>query len=110
MMRKLFVAILLSVFLSCLTGSDAAAASEKSSQKHRLASSDTCDSWKDQILYFVLIDRFCNGNQANDHEVDEKDLEGFHGGDIAGLIEKLDYLDRLGVTGIWLSPFFTNRP
>ncbi len=110
MMRKLFVAILLSVFLPCLTGSDAVTAAEKLSHKPAVSASNACDSWKDQILYFVLIDRFCNGNRANDHEVDEKDLEGFHGGDIAGLIEKLDYLERLGVTGIWLSPFFTNRP
>lgn len=70
---------------------------------------DDCDSWKDQILYFVLIDRFFNADKSNDHEVDVADLEGFHGGDIAGVTEKLDYLDRLGVTGIWLSPFFKNR-
>lgn len=68
------------------------------------------DSWKDQILYFVLIDRFANGNTGNDQEVDQSDLEGFHGGDLAGVIKRLDYLDRLGVTGIWLSPFFSNRP
>ncbi|HNX74306.1 MAG TPA: alpha-amylase family glycosyl hydrolase [Candidatus Rifleibacterium sp.] len=68
------------------------------------------DSWKDQILYFVLLDRFANGDQSNDRDTDQNDLESFHGGDIAGLITKLDYLDKLGVTGVWLSPFFSNRP
>lgn len=66
--------------------------------------------WKDQILYFVLIDRFENGSPANDQDVSPKDLNGFHGGDVKGLINRLDYLDELGVTGIWLSPFFKNRP
>ncbi|MBU1108706.1 MAG: hypothetical protein KKB51_18665 [Candidatus Riflebacteria bacterium] len=68
------------------------------------------EDWKDQILYFVFIDRFSNGNQANDQQVDPTDINGFHGGDIAGLLNNLDYLEKLGVTGIWLSPFFTNRP
>ena len=68
------------------------------------------EDWKDQILYFVFIDRFANGNQANDRQVDMKDSNGFHGGDIAGLLQNLGYLEELGVTGIWLSPFFTNRP
>ncbi len=72
--------------------------------------SSACDLWKDQILYFVLLDRFANGDPANDRDVDANDLESFHGGDLSGLIGRLDYLDRLGVTGIWLSPFFTNRP
>jgi len=66
--------------------------------------------WKDQILYFVLIDRFENGLQANDKDVAPNDLSGFHGGDVKGLINRLDYLNDLGVTGIWLSPFFKNRP
>ena len=68
------------------------------------------DDWKDQILYFVMIDRFANGNPANDSEVDQSDLQGFHGGDLAGLLKNLDYLKDLGITGLWISPFFTNRP
>lgn len=67
------------------------------------------DSWKDQILYFVLLDRFNNGNLANDDEVDRRDPFAFHGGDVQGLIDKLDYLEKLGVTGLWLSPVFKNR-
>lgn len=69
----------------------------------------TLEDWKDQILYFVFIDRFANGRSDNDGNVDATDINGFHGGDIAGLLNRLDYLKRLGVTGIWLSPFFKNR-
>lgn len=67
------------------------------------------ESWKDQILYFVLLDRFHNGSTSNDKEVDCKDPFAFHGGDVPGLIERLDYLERLGVTGLWISPVFKNR-
>jgi glycosidase len=66
--------------------------------------------WKDQILYFILIDRFANGMQENDADIDARDPDGFHGGDIAGVINNLDYLQNLGVTGIWISPFIKNRP
>lgn len=69
-----------------------------------------CDTWKDQILYFVLLDRFHNGNVENDDEVRPGDLYAFHGGDVAGLMQKLDYLEKLGITGIWLSPTVRNRP
>lgn len=67
------------------------------------------DSWKDQVLYFVLIDRFYDGNRDNCKNVDKKNLLAFHGGDIAGLEQKLDYLNELGITGIWVSPFLQNR-
>lgn len=72
--------------------------------------SQPMQDWKDQILYFVLIDRFENGNKSNDSQVNLKDPQGFHGGDVPGLIRRLDYLKELGITGIWLSPFLKNRP
>jgi glycosidase len=68
------------------------------------------DSWKDQILYFVLLDRFYDGNKENCPNVDKDNLMAFHGGDIAGLEQKLGYLKELGITGIWVSPFLKNRP
>ena len=71
---------------------------------------ENTEVWKDQILYFVLLDRFYDGNKQNCHNIDKKDLMTFHGGDIAGLEQKLDYLEELGITGIWVSPFLKNRP
>ena len=75
-----------------------------------VALADSADSWKDQILYFVLLDRFYDGNSQNNTNIDKKDLQAFHGGDIAGLEQKLGYLEELGITGIWVSPFLKNRP
>jgi pullulanase-type alpha-1,6-glucosidase len=74
----------------------------------------------DQIFYFTLTDRFANGDPSNDtggdlsgdplvHGFLPTDKGYYHGGDLAGLAEKLDYLQDLGVTAIWLSPPFTNR-
>ena len=61
------------------------------------------------LLYFVLVDRFYNGDSSNDGETAPKDLQAFHGGDLTGLTQKLDYLQSLGVDTIWTSPIFTMR-
>ena len=66
--------------------------------------------WHGDVLYFVLIDRFFNGNTANDNCIDRANPAAFHGGDLAGLRQKLDYLADLGVSALWLSPVATNRP
>jgi alpha-amylase len=56
------------------------------------------------LLYFVLVDRFANGDLTNDREIDLDDPIGFHGGDIQGVINHLDYLQELGVTHVLISP------
>ncbi len=60
-------------------------------------------------IYFVMVDRFANGDPSNDGEVDLKDPAAFHGGDLAGVISKLDELKALGVETLWLSPVFKMR-
>lgn len=67
-------------------------------------------TWDNANVYFVLTDRFYNGDTKNDHSYYRKNnLSGdenvatFHGGDIAGLTQKLDYLDKLGVNAIWIT-------
>ncbi|MXO84511.1 alpha-amylase [Altererythrobacter aurantiacus] len=75
---------------------------------------------EDEIVYFVLPDRFANGDTTNDRGglPDERLVSGFdpsdkgffHGGDLAGLTEKLDYIEGLGVTAIWFAPIFKNKP
>ena len=70
-------------------------------------------------FYFVLPDRFANGNPANDtagvdgdrleHGFDPTDPDFYHGGDLAGLTARLDYLEGLGTTAIWLTPVMTNQ-
>ena len=71
-------------------------------------------------FYFVMADRFENGDRSNDTGgfsggrmetgLDPADKGFFHGGDIAGLSQRLDYIDGLGTTAIWLTPSFKNRP
>jgi len=63
----------------------------------------------DDLIYFVMVDRFANGNPANDGEIALDDPQAFHGGDILGVLEHLDYLQALGVRTVWLSPVFDAR-
>jgi glycosidase len=63
----------------------------------------------DDLIYFVMVDRFANGDAANDGAIDLEDPTAFHGGDIQGVIDRLDYLEGLGVRTVWLSPVFGMR-
>jgi len=67
-------------------------------------------NWQDESIYFLMVDRFYNGNQENDYEVNTKDPKAYHGGDLQGVIEKLDYIKELGFTAIWLTPIMENQP
>lgn len=66
-------------------------------------------NWNNANIYFVMVDRFKNGDTTNDHAYgrrsDGKDEVGtFHGGDLKGVTAKLDYIKSLGTDAIWLSP------
>ena len=61
------------------------------------------------LLYFILVDRFSNGNPNNDVAVDRQDLQAFHGGDLEGVEQKLSYIRDLGADALWLSPVFNMR-
>ena len=61
------------------------------------------------LVYFAMVDRFANGDPANDADIDPADPHAFHGGDLQGVIDHLDHLERLGVTHLWLSPIFEMR-
>ena len=74
---------------------------------------------QDEVIYFVLPDRFANGDATNDRGglvgdrlktgFDPADKGFFHGGDLAGLTARLDYIQGLGATTIWLGPIFKNK-
>ncbi|MBI9098738.1 MAG: hypothetical protein JEY91_09685 [Spirochaetaceae bacterium] len=82
-----------------------------------------------EVIYFVLPDRFNNGNPYNDYgdyEAGQEDPDSdsevmkhglkkdnkayYHGGDLQGVIEKLPYLKKMGITAIWITPIFKNQP
>ncbi|KOC89171.1 alpha-amylase [Winslowiella iniecta] len=65
-------------------------------------------NWHNATVYFVLTDRFANGDPTNDHSYGrrsdgQQEIGTFHGGDLAGLTQKLDYLQQLGVNALWIS-------
>jgi glycosidase len=90
------------------------------------------DCWSDQVLYFLMLDRFSDGNERGGHRDGQDQLvttgstrlatsddvglalyedwltqgDGWQGGTLQGLKSKLGYLRRLGVTAIWISPVF----
>ncbi len=71
-------------------------------------------------IYFVMPDRFIDGDPSNntggltgDRSVtgyDPTDYGFYHGGDLAGLTQRLDYIQGLGTTAIWMTPVFANKP
>lgn len=83
--------------------------------------------WRDEVLYFLLVDRFSDGREAERPLLDRTRLadtrqpgwrwdewsrsgqERFQGGTLAGVQSRLPYLERLGVTTLWLSPVFKQR-
>ena len=67
--------------------------------------------WDEAVIYFAVTDRFFDGNTSNNTITDGYDKNGkssIHGGDFAGLTEKIDYLYDLGVNTIWLTPIVDN--
>lgn len=65
------------------------------------------DDWRDVVIYQIVTDRFENGDPSNDAvEGAYAPSDGFriHGGDFAGIEQRLDYLVNLGVNAIWISP------
>lgn len=65
-------------------------------------------NWQDETIYFLMVDRFNNGENSNDFKVDVNDPKAYHGGDFQGIIDELDYLKDMGFTAIWLTPIFDN--
>ncbi|MPS70234.1 MAG: alpha-amylase [Novosphingobium sp.] len=73
-----------------------------------------------EVIYFVLPDRFENGDPSNDAGglkggklatgFDPTDKAFYHGGDLKGLAARLGYIQNLGATAIWVGPIFRNKP
>ena len=69
--------------------------------------------WRDQMIYMIMIDRFSDGDPGNNDlgfgEYDPGNPDRVHGGDLKGIEAKLDYLQTLGVTAIWITPPVANQ-
>jgi alpha-amylase len=100
-MKKIILSLAASLlFLSCKTTKEATHTQE----------TKTPFVWESANVYFLLTDRFQNGNPANDKIINRSKptgkLRGFEGGDIRGVIQKLDegYFTDLGINAIWMTP------
>lgn len=66
------------------------------------------------VMYLIMIDRFSDGDPANNDPpqslgiYDRKNKFYYHGGDLQGVIDRLPYLKELGVTAVWLTPWYDN--
>lgn len=75
---------------------------------------------QDEVVYFVLPDRFDNADPSNDegdggdgplnHGFDPTHKGFYHGGDLKGLTRRIDYIKSMGATAIWLGPIYKNQP
>lgn len=63
---------------------------------------------EEESIYYIVVDRFNNGESMNDLDVDRSNPIAYHGGDIQGIIGKLDYIKDMGFTSLLLSPVFEN--
>ncbi|PLR66776.1 type I pullulanase [Bacillus sp. UMB0893] len=80
--------------------------------KTRVSSDEGDFDWDEARIYFMLTDRFFDGdtsnNDPNDENYNQKHPETYHGGDFKGITNKLDYLEGLGINTIWITPILDN--
>ena len=74
------------------------------------------DDWQDRIIYFALLDRFENGDPANDKSHGDPecnnagDAHAYQGGDLAGLKQRIESIAKLGANAIWITPLYKGVP
>ena len=101
-MKNIFLLVFVFAFLSCKENSSENKSEEKVSQKEF--------AWEGANVYFLLTDRFNNGDTTNDINFDRTKetgkLRGFEGGDIKGITQKIKegYFTKLGINAIWMTP------
>lgn len=79
----------------------------------KVVEKETTDkSWDESRVYFMLTDRFNDGDPTNNGTLETgyapEKAESYHGGDLKGITEKLSYLQELGINTIWISPIVDN--
>src|SRR5215216_2329497 len=110
------LAALLTLAVVAVSAGTAAAKGPDHGAQHSLRAPVTGENF-----YFVMADRFENGDTGNDRGgidsadptvtgLDPTNKGMYHGGDLAGLLKRIDYIKGLGTTAIWLTPSFKNRP
>ena len=98
-------------------GANASTASAQSTDKETPAAAlklhVPSPDWRDQVIYFLMTDRFADGNPGNNdqgaNEFDPKSNAKYGGGDLKGIQLHLDYIQGLGATAVWITPPVANQ-
>ena len=98
-------------------GANASTASAQSTDKETPAAAlklhVPSPDWRDQVIYFLMTDRFADGNPGNNdqgaNEFDPKSNAKYSGGDLKGIQQHLDYIQGLGATAVWITPPVANQ-
>ena len=64
--------------------------------------------WRDEVIYQLMTDRFADGDSNNNYNTNPNVLTAWQGGDFQGVIDRIPYLQELGVTAVWISPVVKN--
>jgi len=96
------------VFLAALVASACSAPTMGEDLTQLPRQSNQGRDWRDEVIYQIVVDRWSNGDPNNDFNVIPSSPGAYHGGDWQGVIDKLDYLEELGVTALWISPVVKN--
>jgi neopullulanase len=84
-------------------------------QNRKPGSADRKGFASSDVIYLLMPDRFSNGDTTNDNvtgmveKANRKDKNGRHGGDIKGIVNRLSYFNKLGVTALWINPVLENN-
>ena len=115
MNAKVLLLLVLSVtfHFSCVRKTSTTTVPEKGTTTVSIAQAPPAASlpktdWSDEIIYFVMVDRFADGSAANNVQTDPSAKGAFHGGDVKGLTQHLNEIADLGVTAIWITPVVKN--
>src|SRR5258705_7498646 len=102
--------VIVSLFVLLTTTLVSAQAKKDSKVNSKAKTEKTPFVWEGANLYFLLTDRFNNGDKSNDINFNRTKtpgkLRGFEGGDLKGIIQKVDegYFTKLGINVIWFTP------
>jgi len=118
--RRAATTLLSATLVATLVATPAAARDDRRDREPAPAASHSLRSpVTDENFYFVMADRFANGDPANDlgglpadrmvSGFDPTATGFYQGGDLRGILDRLDYIEGLGTTSIWLTPSFKNK-
>ncbi len=95
-----------------VTNKDGKATAPYTFSQRRAATDGLAGFSSKDVMYLIMTDRFADGDPSNDgpdHAAQQAAPRGWHGGDLRGVTEHLDYLQTLGITTVWITPVYQNH-